>query len=343
MTLATVCYVALFLLFSAWLRRATFLALAYALMIETLTANIPGVVKRITVSFYANSWLYDDSSLGLNPKIPAYDPVSGGHCDRGVAHGIAWFPRAWHVVFFPKGVRIVAGLRQLAERSARKFAGPVYRMLQRRSGQRLAKRFATPRIASSTFMRPTTGTRPSRSPAPVRRWRKPSRSADCLPALLAELGASSLLDLPCGDFHWMQHTDLGGVLYIGGDLVGDLIERNRAKYARDGVTFQKIDLVNDTLPAVDAILCRDCLVHLSFDDAQAALANIARSGARWLLTTSFPEVARNDDIVTGQWRPINLRLPPFNLSEPKQVIAENCAETEFADKTLSLWSVEDVR
>ena len=77
-TLATVCYVALFLLFSAWLRRATFLALAYALMVETLTANIPGVVKRITVSFYANSWLYDDSSLGLNPNIPAYDPVSGG-------------------------------------------------------------------------------------------------------------------------------------------------------------------------------------------------------------------------------------------------------------------------
>ena len=79
-TLATVCYVALFLLFSAWLRRATFLALAYALMIETLTANIPGVVKRITVSFYANSWLYDDSPLDLAPNanLPPYEPVSGG-------------------------------------------------------------------------------------------------------------------------------------------------------------------------------------------------------------------------------------------------------------------------
>jgi len=78
-TLATVCYVGLFLLFSAWLRRATFLALGYALMIETLTANIPGVVKRITVSFYANSWLYDESSpLELEPNIPAYDPVNGG-------------------------------------------------------------------------------------------------------------------------------------------------------------------------------------------------------------------------------------------------------------------------
>lgn len=76
--LTTVCYVALFLLFSGWIRRATFLALAYSLMIETLTANIPGVVKRITVSFYANSWLYDSSTLGLEPKIPAYDPINGG-------------------------------------------------------------------------------------------------------------------------------------------------------------------------------------------------------------------------------------------------------------------------
>ena len=74
---ATVAYVGLFLLFSAWLRRATFLALAYALMIETLTGNIPGVVKRITVSFYSKSWLYDPAtSLGLKPIMGSYDPVS---------------------------------------------------------------------------------------------------------------------------------------------------------------------------------------------------------------------------------------------------------------------------
>jgi len=161
--------------------------------------------------------------------------------------------------------------------------------------------------------------------------------------MLAELGAASLLDLPCGDFHWMQHTDLSGIDYIGGDLVGELIERNRAQHAREGVAFRKLDLVHDTLPAVDAVLCRDCLVHLSFADAQAALANIARSGAKWLLTTSFPGVTRNDDIVTGQWRPINLMLSPFNLPESKKVITENCTETEFADKTLSLWAVESLK
>ena len=77
---ATAAYVGLFLLFSAWVRRATFLALAYALMIETLTGNIPGGVKRITVSFYAKSWLYESGeTLGLAPNgvvLSLFDPVS---------------------------------------------------------------------------------------------------------------------------------------------------------------------------------------------------------------------------------------------------------------------------
>jgi len=237
----------------------------------------------------------------------------------------------------------VAGLRQLVERSLRKFAGPVYRMLQRRSGQRLAKRFGT---AEERFRHiyETNHWNDAESvsgPGSTLEETEPIRRA--LPTMLAELGAASLLDLPCGDFHWMQHTDLSGIDYIGGDLVGELIERNRAQHAREGVAFRKLDLVHDTLPAVDAVLCRDCLVHLSFADAQAALANIARSGAKWLLTTSFPGVTRNDDILTGQWRPINLMLSPFNLPESKKVITENCTENEFADKTLSLWAVESLK
>ena len=234
-------------------------------------------------------------------------------------------------------------LRQGAERALRRFAPPLYRWLQRRSGRRLAKRFGTAEerfrhIYETNHWNETESVSGPGSSleetGPIRRE---------LPMLLKELGATSLLDLPCGDFHWMQHTDLAGIDYIGGDLVGELIERNRAQHARDGVAFRKLDLVHDTLPAVDAVLCRDCLVHLSFADAQAALANIARSGAKWLLTTSFPGVTRNDDIVTGQWRPINLMLSPFNLPESKKVITENCTETEFADKTLSLWAVESLK
>ena len=234
----------------------------------------------------------------------------------------------------------MSGLRQLAERSLRKFAGPVYRLLQRRSGQRLAKRFATAEDRFKHIYETNHWEESESVSGPGSTLEETEPLRQMLPGLLRELNATTLLDLPCGDFHWMQHTNLGEVSYLGGDLVGDLIERNQAAHARAGVEFRKLDLINDALPAVDVILCRDCLVHLSFDDAQSALANVARSGAKWLLTTSFPGIKRNDDIVTGQWRPINLTLPPFNFPEPKKVIAENCTETEFADKTLALWQVE---
>jgi hypothetical protein len=46
-------------------------------MIETLTGNIPGVVKRITVSFYAKSWLYESGeTLDLVPGGGLFDPVT---------------------------------------------------------------------------------------------------------------------------------------------------------------------------------------------------------------------------------------------------------------------------
>ena len=234
-------------------------------------------------------------------------------------------------------------LRQTAERALRRFAPPLYRWLQRRSGQRLAKRFGTAEERFRHIYKSNHWSEAESVSGPGSTLEETEPIRRELPSLLKELGATSLLDLPCGDFHWMKNVDLTGVHYIGGDLVGDLVERNHAKHACDGVEFRKIDLVNDTLPAADVILCRDCLVHLSLTDMQAALVNISRSGAKWLLTTNFPSVTQNDDIVTGQWRPVNLTLPPLNLPQPTEIIAENCLENEFADKTLGRWLVEKLK
>ena len=40
-----------------------------------------------------------------------------------------------------------------------------------------------------------------------------------LPKALHELDAKVLLDVPCGDFTWMEHVDLSGIEYIGGPTV----------------------------------------------------------------------------------------------------------------------------
>jgi hypothetical protein len=57
------------------------------------------------------------------------------------------------------------------------------------------------------------------------------------------------------------------------------------------------------------------------------------------LTTTFPGCASNEDIVTGDWRPLNLQLAPFNLPAPDLLINEQCTEggNLFADKSLGLW------
>ena len=163
-----------------------------------------------------------------------------------------------------------------------------------------------------------------------------------LPAVLAELGARSMLDVPCGDFAWMQRVDLADVIYLGGDIVEPLIEENRKKYESEQVHFQRLDIVNDPLPAVDLVLCRDCLVHLSFDDIFNALRNISTAGSEYLLTTTFPAAAQNHDIRTGGWRPLNLEGSPFNLPPPLMVIHEGYDDPRFADKSLALWRVSDL-
>src|SRR5688572_15166107 len=43
-----------------------------------------------------------------------------------------------------------------------------------------------------------------------------------LPRLLDELGVRSLLDAPCGDFHWMQHVVPHLDRYVGVDIVPEL-------------------------------------------------------------------------------------------------------------------------
>lgn len=166
-----------------------------------------------------------------------------------------------------------------------------------------------------------------------------------LPRIIEEKGVRSLLDVPCGDFHWMQSVDLQSIDYIGGDIVQPLIEKNATKHGRAGVRFMHFDVINDDLPTSDLVLCRDCLVHLPLADATKALRNIARSGSKWLLTTTFPSRAENKEIAAGKWRPLNLQITPFCLPKPDQVIKEECTDADgaYADKSLGLWSCEAIR
>lgn len=166
-----------------------------------------------------------------------------------------------------------------------------------------------------------------------------------LPGLLAKIGARSMLDVPCGDFHWLCNCPLDLDSYIGADIVDELMRENAERYANDKRRFQCLDLTRDPLPAVDVILCRDCLVHLCFEDAARAVNRIIESDSRYLLATTFVEHDRNVDKLTGKHRPLNMELAPFGWPSPITVIAESTEGSSYATKgkSLALWRVSDLK
>lgn len=160
--------------------------------------------------------------------------------------------------------------------------------------------------------------------------------------VIDQYGITSILDIPCGDFNWMRHTDLHGVQYIGADIVAELIAENEARFGKDGhYRFMQLDLTSDVLPKVDLVFTRDCLPHLSYEAIGRALKNIKASGAKYLLTTTFPATIKNFDIRTGDFRAINLGKSPFRFPRPVMQIREDITHErlDYPDKRMMLWEV----
>ncbi len=164
-----------------------------------------------------------------------------------------------------------------------------------------------------------------------------------LPRLIESFGVTSILDIPCGDFHWMKEVPFPeGLVYTGGDILEEVIAENQARYGGPLRSFRKMNLLEDPLPRADLVLCRDCLVHFSFADIAKSIQNLKRSGSTYLLTTHFPATTTNRDGMTGQWRPLNLQAPPFHFPAPLAVISERLAIERFADKSLALFQLSDI-
>lgn len=164
-----------------------------------------------------------------------------------------------------------------------------------------------------------------------------------LPSLLSRLGIRSLVDVGCGDFNWMRETELGVDLYIGVDVVFDIVLANRLRYGGPRRRFLLRDLTRDPLPRADLVLCRDVLIHFPDDDLVTALNAIIASGARYLLASTFIDREENKPISLGDWRPVNLQLPPLSLRPPVDALVETPWEAGYDDKRLGLWDLRELR
>jgi len=120
-----------------------------------------------------------------------------------------------------------------------------------------------------------------------------------LERLFEEYNIKSVLDIPCGDLNWMRTVNLTDIKYTGADIVMDLIYKNKERFKHlSNMNFKLLDLTSDPLPEVDLILCRDCLVHLSYENIFKALSNIQSSNCKYLLTTTFTDREINYEIRT---------------------------------------------
>jgi hypothetical protein len=140
-----------------------------------------------------------------------------------------------------------------------------------------------------------------------------------LPILISKFNINSILDAPCGDFGWMKYVlSKVNVSYLGGDIVEKIIYSNTKKNKSKKIKFKKINIIRDDLPISDLMICRDCLFHFSFKDIFLFLNNFIISKIKFLLVTSHHNnnnLIVNKDIITGDFRKIDLFSEPFNFQK----------------------------
>jgi hypothetical protein len=162
-----------------------------------------------------------------------------------------------------------------------------------------------------------------------------------LPKLIARLGCTTVLDAPCGDYHWFRFVVREPHFhYLGADIVEALIDLDRFRYGSADTEFDTLDIVNEVPPRADLWLCRDCLSHLSFGDAWNVLRNFARSRAAFFLTTTHVAQLPNREIVSGDFRTLNLHLEPFLL--PPGIDYLDDPAFESPERRMGLWSREQI-
>ena len=134
-----------------------------------------------------------------------------------------------------------------------------------------------------------------------------------IPKLIQSYKIKSVFDAPCGDLNWMKYLfpKLRNVKYIGADIVKDLIEEHKKHFENKSTKFVHMNLIEEAFPKVDLMICRDCLFHLSYDDIKSVLENFIDAEIKYLLTTTFTLNRLNRNIVTGDFRRINLFKEPF--------------------------------
>jgi hypothetical protein len=164
-----------------------------------------------------------------------------------------------------------------------------------------------------------------------------ARIREALPKLIHKYGIQTMVDVPCGDFHWMRELNPQQLVseYWGFDIVTELAKQNQERFGCAAIHFGALDIVTTIPPAADLILCRHLLIHLPLQDCLKVIHNFKRSGSRYLLITNDADVLKNNEIAfTGSYSPRNLTIPPFNFPNGLDMIPDSLDGSSSCPLTL---------
>ena len=144
----------------------------------------------------------------------------------------------------------------------------------------------------------------------------------------------AVVDIGCGDWQMWPAGAFDGVdRYIGFDIVTAVVEKNRAMNRSPKCEFHVGDATRMPLPPGDLLLCKEVLQHLPNADVYAFLDRATRcypivvlcddiwmgENSRWRRSAKRLRglpiaswVTVNKDIEPGDYRPLDLALPPFS-------------------------------
>lgn len=168
------------------------------------------------------------------------------------------------------------------------------------------------------------------------------RTAEALRRWVHLLGVRSVLDLGCGDGHWMP--DVPG--YIGIDVSSEALALHRSRHPDRDLRMDH----GLPLPAVDLVVTRDAMQHLALAEATAVLARIRASRSPWLLASTYwpgeTRSVRSGLDAAGRitfHRP-DLTTKPFDLGPPLALLPDGWSydlpiTVRDPSKFLGLWDL----
>lgn len=135
----------------------------------------------------------------------------------------------------------------------------------------------------------------------------------------------TVLDLGCGDWQSTKLMDWDGISYLGLDVVPQVIEDVQRQYGKENIQFACADIISSALPQADLVIIKDVLQHWPNAAIEAFLSQLAPY--KYVLITNTIAIQStgkgkeaqlmpqkiNHDIELGAGRPVDLRLPPFNV------------------------------